>query len=179
MQGNAYAQSHYRLNVDGTVDADFREDYLDPPARLPGRRPGRWQRRLRLRQRRAVHRRDLARPDSPHTPYAYPKELEGTSAEAKYPRTPDFDEADVSDKFGLTRTRKQLSASDLATIDETFRKRIRSVQVLDQTVAELVQSLADQGALDNTYLMLRRATTATSWATTGARSGSTTSSRAR
>ena len=59
----------------------------------------------------------------------------------------------MSDKFGLTRTRKALSASDLATIDETFRKRIRSVQVLDQTVAELVQSLADQDALDNTYLI--------------------------
>ena len=59
----------------------------------------------------------------------------------------------MSDKFGLTRTRKALTASDLATIDETFRKRIRSVQVLDQTVAELVQALADQGALDNTYLI--------------------------
>ena len=90
---------------------------------------------------------------SPHTPYAYPKELKGTFADAQYPRTPDFDEADVSDKFGLTRTRKALSASDIATIDETFRKRIRSVQVLDQNVAELVQALDDQGALDNTYLI--------------------------
>ncbi len=150
VQGNAYAQSHYRLNVDGTVDADFREDYLDS-----------------LLGKQAV---DLADGSdgfdfsdggqfiyyasySPHTPYAYPKELKGTFADAHYPRTPDFDEADVSDKFGLTRTRGALSASDLSTIDETFRKRIRSVQVLDQTVADLVQSLADQDALDNTYLM--------------------------
>ena len=90
---------------------------------------------------------------SPHTPYAYPPELEGSFADAQYPRTPDFDEADVSDKFGLTRTRKPLSAADIATIDETFRKRIRSVQVLDQNVADLVQELEDQGALDNTYLI--------------------------
>ena len=82
---------------------------------------------------------------SPHTPYAYPPELEGSFADVKYPRTPDFDEADVSDKFGLTRDRKPLSASDIATIDETYRKRIRSLQVLDQTVADLVQELKDRG----------------------------------
>jgi arylsulfatase A-like enzyme len=70
-----------------------------------------------------------------------------------YPRTPDFDEADVSDKFGLTRDRKPLTAEQVATIDETFRKRVRSVQVLDATVAKLVQSLSDQGALDNTYII--------------------------
>ena len=81
------------------------------------------------------------------------RELEGSFADAQYPRTPDFDEADVSDKFGLTRTRAPLSASDIATIDETFRKRIRSVQVLDQNVARLVQELDDEGALDNTYLI--------------------------
>ncbi len=150
VQGNAYAQDHYRLNVNGTVDADFREDYLDS-----------W-----LGQRAA----DLVDGSdgfdfaeggqfiyyasySPHTPYAYPEELEGTFADAQYPRTPDFDEADVTDKFGLTRTRRALTASDEATIDETFRKRVRSVQVLDQTVAQLVQELTDQGALDNTYLV--------------------------
>jgi arylsulfatase A-like enzyme len=150
VQGNAYAQDHYKLNVDGTVDAGFHEEYLDS-----------WLGRRAL---------DLVGGDdgfdfaaggqfvyyasySPHTPYAYPQELESSFADEQYPRTPDFDEADVSDKFGLTRTRKPLSASDLATIDETFRKRIRSVQVLDRTVAELVQALADQDALDNTYLI--------------------------
>ena len=150
VQGNAYAQSHYRLNVDGTVDADFHDDYLDS-----------WLGQQAVDLVDGSDGFDFAEGGqfiyyasySPHTPYAYPKELEGTFADAKYPRTPDFDEADVSDKFGLTRTRKALTASDLATIDETFRKRIRSVQVLDQTVAELVQALADQGALDNTYLI--------------------------
>ena len=77
---------------------------------------------------------------SPHTPYAYPPELEGSFADEQYPRTPDFNEADVSDKFGLTRTRKPLSEADIATIDETFRKRIRSVQVLDQNVAPWCRS---------------------------------------
>jgi arylsulfatase A-like enzyme len=59
----------------------------------------------------------------------------------------------VSDKFGLTRSRHLLTHSQIAKIDETYRKRIRSVQVLDHNVARLVQELKDQGALDNTYLM--------------------------
>jgi arylsulfatase A-like enzyme len=150
VQGNAYAQEHYRLNVDGQVDAAFRDDYLDG-----------WlgERALAL-----VHGADGFGFDrggqflyyasySPHTPYAYPPRLEGRFADAQYPRTPDFGEADVTDKFGLTRTRRPLSTSDLATIDETFRKRIRSVQVLDENVERLVQALEDQGALDNTYLI--------------------------
>jgi len=150
VQGNAYAQDHYRLNIDGTVDHDFRDDYLDTVL---------GDRALEL-----VHGADgfdFAKGGqfvyyasySPHTPYAFPKELKGTFGDVQYPRTPDFDEADVSDKFGLTRDRPLLSASDIATIDETFRKRVRSVQVLDQTVARLVQALADAGTLDNTYLI--------------------------
>jgi arylsulfatase A-like enzyme len=150
VQGNAYAQEHYKLNVDGQVDADFRDDYLDG-----------WLGEWALALVNGADGFDFARGGqflyyasySPHTPYAYPSRLEGSFANAQYPRTPDFGEADVTDKFGLTRTRPPLSTADQATIDETFRKRVRSVQVLDRNVARLVQALADQGALDNTYLI--------------------------
>jgi arylsulfatase A-like enzyme len=149
-QGNAYAQTHYKLNVDGHLDADFHEDYLDQ-----------WLGDRALSLVDGADGFDFAEGGqflyyasySPHTPYAYPPAYESQFTDATYPRTPDFDEADVSDKFGLTRTRKPLSATDEATIDETFRERIRSVQVLDQTVARLVQELAAQGALDDTYLI--------------------------
>jgi arylsulfatase A-like enzyme len=150
VQGNAYAQNHYRLNVDGEVDTDFHDEYLDT---LLGERA------LDLVD--GADGFDFAAGGqflyyasySPHTPYAYPAELEGSFADAEYPRTPDFGEADVTDKFGLTRTRKPLSASDIEIIDETFRKRVRSVQVLDQYVARLVEELKAGGALDNTYLI--------------------------
>lgn len=150
VQGNAYAQDHYKLNVDGQVDQEFHEEYLDS---FLGERA--------LSMVGGADGFDFASGGqflyyasySPHTPYAYPPELEGTFADAQYPRTPDFDEADVSDKFGLTRSRKPLTAADEAIVDETFRKRIRSVQVLDQNVARLVQALEEQGALENTYLI--------------------------
>ena len=151
VQGNAYAQSHYRLNVNGTVDADFREDYLDSwlghqAVDLVDGSDG-----FDFADGRAVPLLRVVLARTRRTPTR--RSSRAPSRDAQYPRTPDFDEADVSDKFGLTRTRKALTASDLATIDETFRKRIRSVQVLDQNVAELVQALADQGALDNTYMI--------------------------
>jgi len=150
VHGNAYAQFHYKLNVDGKVDASFREDYLDS---FLGDRV------LSLVD--GADGFDFAKGGqfvyyasySPHTPYAYPPELQSAFTDAQYPRTPDFDEADVSDKFGLTRDRARLSPAAIATIDETFRKRIRSLQVLDQTVARLVQELKDNGTLDNTYLI--------------------------
>jgi N-acetylglucosamine-6-sulfatase len=150
VQGNAYAQDHYKLNVDGHVDPEFHTDYLDS-----------------FLGQRAI---DLVDGDdgfdfahggqfiyyasySPHTPYASPDALHDQFSDVQYPRTPDFDEADVSDKFGLTRHRKPLTAADEATIDETFRERIRSVQTLDANVAKLVQALADQDALDDTYII--------------------------
>jgi N-acetylglucosamine-6-sulfatase len=150
VQGNAYAQDHYKLNVDGQVDKAFHDDYLDS-----------WLGERALGLVDGDDGFDFAKGGqfiyyasySPHTPYASPHSLDGTFADAQYPRTPDFDEADISDKFGLTRNRAPLTASDVATIDETFRKRIRSVQTLDATVAKLVQALADQDALDNTYII--------------------------
>ena len=41
----------------------------------------------------------------------------------------------------------------IANIDETFRQRIRSVQVLDANVGALVRRLEAQGTLDNTYVV--------------------------
>src|SRR4029079_5806722 len=116
VHGNAYAQFHYKLNVDGKVDASFREDYLDS---FLGDRV------LSLVD--GADGFDFAKGGqfvyyasySPHTPYAYPKSLAGTFTDATYPRTPDFDEADTSDKFGLTRQRPPLTHHDMTTIDET------------------------------------------------------------
>lgn len=150
VQGNAYAQDHYKLNVDGEVDTEFREDYLDS-----------WLGERALSLVDGADGFDFAGGGqflyyasySPHTPYASPPELDQRFRRVTYPRTPDFGEADVSDKFGLTRGRPALSPAAVATIDETFRKRVRSVQVLDANVAALVQALEEQDALDDTYII--------------------------
>lgn len=150
VQGNAYAQDHYRLNVNGTVDPEFRTTFLDDVLgdhldSLAGGASGF----------------DLAAGGnflyyasySPHTPYAYPEKYADQFSDLTYPRKPSFDEADVSDKFGMTRTKHLLGAAKEAEIDAAYRDRVRSVQELDHNVANLVTELRDQGTLDNTYIM--------------------------
>lgn len=150
VQGNAYAQKRYKLNITENVDREFREEYLDE-----------------LLGEHAVSLVEGAggfdfgaggsflyyASYSPHTPYAYPDEYDDTFTDLRYPRTPDFDEADVSDKFGVTRRREPLTQAYKREIDEAFRDRVRSVQVLDRNVADLVTALEDEGALEDTYIM--------------------------
>ena len=176
VQGNAYAQDHYRLNVDG----DGRRGLPRGLPRLAGSasgrcRPGRRWRRLRLRRGRAV---PLLRVVLPHTPYAYPPELEGTFADAQYPRTP-----------GLRRGRRlrQVRADPDAQAADGRRRRDhrRDLPQADPLGAgarpERRRSWCRRSttrARSTTPTWSSPATTATSWATTGARSASTTSSRA-
>jgi arylsulfatase A-like enzyme len=90
---------------------------------------------------------------SPHSPYASPPQLHDQFTDVRYPRTPSFDEADVSDKYGLAGVRGRLTAAKVEQIDEAFRERVRSVQVLDANVGALVRRLEAQGTLDDTYVV--------------------------
>ena len=85
---------------------------------------------------------------------------------------------DVTDKFGVTRSRKPLTAEYGREIDAAFRDRIRSVQVLDRNVASWSTRSPSRGS-STTPTSCSPATTATSWAATAARSGSTTTSSRR
>lgn len=90
---------------------------------------------------------------APHAPYAAPERFATAFRDVRYPRTPSFDEADVSDKYGVSGTRGRLSRAKVAEIDEAFRQRIRSVQVLDANVGALVRRLEAKGTLDDTYVV--------------------------
>jgi arylsulfatase A-like enzyme len=92
-------------------------------------------------------------PYAPHSPYAHPDSYDDDFTRVRYPRTPSFDEADVSDKYGLSGVRGRLTAEKIARIDEAFRDRIRAVQVLDANVGALVRRLEAQGTLDDTYVV--------------------------
>jgi arylsulfatase A-like enzyme len=69
------------------------------------------------------------------------------------PRLPSFNEADVSDKRTSTRFRRRLSASDIATIDALHENRVESLQAVDDLVETMVDELATQGVLDDTYIV--------------------------
>jgi len=68
----------------------------------------------------------------------------------KAPRPPSFNEDDVSDKPNYVRSHEKTDEGD---IDAKFRKRIRTLQAVDEMVETVVNELQKTGKLDNTYLV--------------------------
>ncbi|WP_372734069.1 sulfatase [Nocardioides sp.] len=150
VDGEPYRQRETILNINGVVDTEPRVQYLDQllsDRMLAMVRGGDG---MDLREGgRFIYYSSY----SPHAPYAAPARFRDDFTEVEYPRAPNFDEADVSDKYGLAAVRSRLSALKVQKIDAAFRDRIRSVQVLDETVARLVRTLRRQGTLENTYII--------------------------
>lgn len=77
---------------------------------------------------------------------------EGTFAHLQAPRTPSFNETDVSDKPPPIQRRPLLSDDDIAELDHVYRTRIESLLSIDEGVERIVHALAQYGELDNTYI---------------------------
>ncbi|MBE0672123.1 MAG: sulfatase [Anaerolineales bacterium] len=69
------------------------------------------------------------------------------------PQTPSFNEADVSDKAPDMSRNPLLTQAQIDNMDELYRNRIRSLQAVDEMVAELVKTLEETGQLENTYII--------------------------
>jgi N-acetylglucosamine-6-sulfatase len=144
--GRPYAQYGVELNVNGSVDASMRNRYfgdilsdmaVNTLASMPEDQP--------FFEEVSTY--------TPHKPYAYPARLEGTFTDVQFPRTPDFNEANVSDKPAPLHNQPPLSQMQIDHIDEVFRDRVRGVQVVDDMVRREVEKLKEMGILDNTYLI--------------------------
>jgi len=88
-------------------------------------------------------------PNGPATPAPRHK---GLFADRTAPRTPSFNEADVSDKPPAIRNLPLLTDERIARIDHEFRTRIESLLAVDEAIERIVTELADRGELDNTYI---------------------------
>lgn len=70
------------------------------------------------------------------------------------PRSPNYQEPDVSDKPSwLVDTAVARAATIAATNDIDYTNRLGSLKALDEMVADIVDTLAATGELDNTYLV--------------------------
>lgn len=69
------------------------------------------------------------------------------------PRTPSFNETDVSDKPVWMQALPLLTETQIASIDALYRRKIQSLQSVDEAVAHVMQTLAQTGQLDNTYII--------------------------
>ncbi|CAI7974351.1 N-acetylglucosamine-6-sulfatase [Frankia sp. Hr75.2] len=92
---------------------------------------------------------------APHLPLPpAPRHADNPFADATAPRTPNYDEPDVSDKpWWLQESAQERSARVAAINDTDYQDRMGSLYALDEMVAGIVQTLRDTGELDNTYLV--------------------------
>jgi N-acetylglucosamine-6-sulfatase len=71
---------------------------------------------------------------------------------AQAPRSPAFNEEDVSDKPAWIREMDLLTPEQLDEIDELYRARLQSMLAIDEMIKRLVDSLEYSGKLENTYI---------------------------
>lgn len=147
--GNPYSEYRYVLNVNRNL-------------RAHGRRPADYGTRVYTRLtdqfiRHAAHRHRPFFADlsvyAPHQPATPARQDLQKFPHAVAPRTPSFDQADVSRMPKFVRELPRFRPFETAAIDRLYRKRIRSLQAVDRSVASLVRTLRATHELDRTYIV--------------------------
>jgi N-acetylglucosamine-6-sulfatase len=89
-----------------------------------------------------------------HGPSTPAPRHEGLFSTLEYPQDPSFNEPDVSDKPSVIQA---LASSgdefDTGDANALFRKRAESMQAVDELVVEVLQTLEQNGQLENTYVI--------------------------
>jgi arylsulfatase A-like enzyme len=91
-------------------------------------------------------------PVAPHLPANHAPRHRDAFTGHMAPRTPSFDQADVTAEPRWLRSRPRLTPERTARIDEMYRDRLRAMLGVDDLVGSLVRSLRAAGKLDDTYL---------------------------
>ncbi len=92
-------------------------------------------------------------PFSPHGPATPAPRYADAFADAKAPRPLSYNEADVSDKPQWVRALPPLSPQRQAEIDAHYRRRLQSLQAVDDLVERVVNTLQMADRLDRTYIV--------------------------
>jgi N-acetylglucosamine-6-sulfatase len=90
---------------------------------------------------------------APHGPYTPAPRNANDFPGLQAPRSPAFDETDVSDKPAWLSSYPSLTADQIARIDAAFRKRAQAVEAVDELIGRLEQTLAKKGLADDTYIV--------------------------
>jgi len=70
----------------------------------------------------------------------------------EYPQSPSFQEADTSDKPEVVREISRANGFyEVVDANELFRRRVQSMQSVDEMIANLMKKLEETGELENTY----------------------------
>ena len=88
-----------------------------------------------------------------HAPYYHDQADTDKFAGVRVPRTPSFNEADVSDKPSNVSKRSKLSSSDIADLDQKYRKGLRSLMRVDRFVERASDLLRSKGEMRDTFFV--------------------------
>ena len=91
--------------------------------------------------------------NAPHAPSTPAPRDAGTLDGVTAPRTPAFNEKDVSDKPSFLRDRPPLDAAARARIDARNQRALESLAEVDRQIARIVAELRAKEELGNTYLL--------------------------
>lgn len=90
---------------------------------------------------------------APHAPATPARRYENLFEDQRAPRTPSYNEADVSDKPKWLRG-PRLDQKEIGRVDKMYRDRLRTTAAVGETIGGLLRTLEETGELDNTYLVL-------------------------
>jgi arylsulfatase A-like enzyme len=91
-------------------------------------------------------------PYAPHGPATPAPRHAAKFPNAQAPRTPSFNETDVTDKPAWVQSHPFLTDNQVEKIDTLYRKRRQSMLAVEDLIAGLVETLQSTGQLDNTYI---------------------------
>jgi N-acetylglucosamine-6-sulfatase len=89
---------------------------------------------------------------APHPPATPAPRHEDAFPGARMPHPPSFNEKDVSDKPDWVRNNPSLGYSEIVSMENLYRDRLRSMLAIDEMVGRVVDALKDSGELSSTYI---------------------------
>jgi len=146
--GNPYSEYNYRLNENGKLVryGSTPQDYL---VDVLSRKSSEF-----IQQKNDKPFFLYVAPYVPHQPATPAPRYADAFAGVQAPRTPSFNEADMSAEPQWLQNRPLLNDPQIATIDQLYRKRLQSMLGVDDLVENVVTTLQQTGQLDNTYIVL-------------------------
>lgn len=148
VKGNPYSEYKYTLNENGKL-VDYGSEAKDYGTDVYARKA------IEFIQRSVEKGQPFfasINPYAPHGPSTPAPRHAKMFLDIRLPRSPNFNEADVSDKPTIIKRRKLLSEQQIAQIEGEYRKRLQSLQAVDEMIENLVATLQKLGQLENTYI---------------------------
>lgn len=146
---NAYGQFNYDLNENGKIvhygnaPSDYLQDVIRSKATAFIRHAASEQQPFFMWM--ATFTPHMPATSAPRHAQAFPRD--------QAPRPPTFNEEDVGSHPQWLANRPRLTSAQIAQIDTTYRKRLRSMLAVEDTIDGLVQTLRAAGVLDRTYII--------------------------